>query len=230
MSMLNDKEIELIQRFLEYDLDESELKIFQERLENDQTFAREVVAYKKASNTIGQIFKPESEVIKTPNLLTDTTALTNNKKKESGRIIRLFRRIAIPAAAAILLIVGLSYFFSSNNVYSIQSEVLAYSELMSEDFLRGEKNENETKSLDQQNLERSIKLIKEGQFDQGIEILKAQIVSTKDLEIQELAHWWLVNAYLQQNKPQKAKQTLKAIKQNSQFNSSKKAIRLLEKL
>lgn len=98
------KDFELIGRFLDFDLTEEELKLFEERMENDKVLQKRFRLFQEMSQHIDETSSNTAlEEVKANFKSTDQQA----EPKVKIRPLHLRRMIGIAAAVALLLVFGL---------------------------------------------------------------------------------------------------------------------------
>ncbi len=234
---LNEQELDLVKRFFDYDLSESELNAFENKLDNDSDFRTEVEKYKQASQVIDALVLQGDHPIPPPlenqnqnggEAETEQQSSTTNSK-------RGWMRILLP----ILLGIGLAVigYFSMKGedkppVERVYAESNTYVKSMTHDIMRGDDVEPDPTikmSLEQIELKRIIDAHDKERKDITT-ALETFIPTMKELDTKELAEWWLANEFLEKGNMEKAKKALQSIISNSDYNSSKKAKSILEQL
>lgn len=221
--LLLEKELEIIRRFFDYDLSEEELTDFDNRLNSDSDFAREVENYRLSYDTIDQL------VLKNKNIEIQSNPIkkvTKPTKKKTSPLIWIAAVIFIG-----LLLAG--YFTINQTSNNNQEQVFAladeYTQLMSDDILRGDEVTTNI-SEEEQQLKNIISNYESSNANSTIVALNNFISQSDNLINEELAEWWLANIYLQQRDIPNAKKILTKIKDNKNYNSSRKAASFLEQL
>lgn len=223
--ILNNEEIEMLRRFFDYDLSEKELGIFQEKLETDKDFAKEIEHYRKANNAVDQVVGFNS---------TTEDAPSFDGKKKTTSVFQLIQRYLIPLAAIIVLCVGIRFLFFENNTVANTNAVIAecntYTEMITKDILRGEQSDiANPEDIAYKELQKNMELYKAGN-NNGLAKIEELAHSNTDKNVQEIALWVLVNIAFQEGDIAKAKKGLTEIKNNPDFNSATKATNLLKQL
>lgn len=224
--LLDDKEIGLIRRFFDFDLSEKELEQFQDRLEKDNAFAKEVDNYEVAYQTVDQLIIDNRG---------NDGPISQSKKKNLAKVSK---RSPMRWAIAAMLVLGLAfagyYMTSGTTSGGIDEQVFAqadeYTRMMSDDILRGETSSNPSASSEEQQLK---DIVSNYTIDNSITTvisLQEYIKSINNPVNKELAEWWLANVYLQNKDIDNARITLEKIKDNPSYNSGKKAASFLEQL
>lgn len=225
--LLDDKEIGLVKRFFDFDLSEKELDQFQDRLEKDNAFAKEVDNYETAYNTVDQFIIgnkggdiPIAEIKK--------TAPTKVKPRKRNPM-----QWAIAAVLILVLVFG-GYYMISGTSNEIDERVFAqadnYTKMMSDDILRGNTNPSVSISTEEQELKDIVSNYTKDNTATTVTSLQTYINSIENPVNKELAEWWLANVYLQNKDIDNARITLEKIKDNPNYNSGKKAATFLEQL
>jgi len=224
--LLLEKEIEIIQRFFDYDLSEEELNDFDRRLNSDADFANEVENYRLSYNTIDQL------VHKNRNADISSNSVDQPRKQQAAVVQKKSPLVwLLPILLLGLLVTG--YFIlqpdSNTNDEQIFAQADEYTRLMSDDILRGD-DVVVNISEEEKQLKSIILSYQSSDASPTIVALNDFISQSENLVNEELAEWWLANIYLQEKDMANAKKILTRIKDNSNYNSSKKAASFLEQL
>ena len=115
-----EKDIDLIDRFFERDLNEEELALFSTRLEKDPSFETQLAKYEFALQTASSIYSPEKEANQ-QQLREQWTAQKN--KISTAKISRFSRKKFLSIAASLLFILATSWWFYQSN-FPKNSDVL----------------------------------------------------------------------------------------------------------
>lgn len=221
--ILLESELEIIRRFFDYDLSQEELTVFNNRLNSDADFAREVENYRLAYDTIDQ-FVHKNKSMGLPEKPVRESSDSSPKKRN---LLLWF----LPIILIGLLLAG--YFILQQNAENNQEQIFAqaneYTQLMSDDILRGD-NAMVDVTAEEIRLKNIIQSYPSTDATTTIAALNDFIAQSDNMIHEELAEWWIANIYLQQKDVVNAKEILNRIKDNPDYNSSRKAASFLEQL
>lgn len=225
--LLNEKEIETIRRYFDFDLSEKELELFEQQLESDADFAKGVEHYESAYQTIDDLVIGNHD--------TPVISIQTKKKEEqiSSKVVKRSPFKLFLAAASLVGVICIACFFILGND-TIDERVFAeadqYTRMMSDDVLRGDNDSIDISTSEELQLK---KIISEYEKENPLlttQALTDYLKNVKNPTNQELGEWWLANIFLQSNDLEQAKEVLTKIKNNPNYNSSKKAASFLDKL
>ncbi len=227
-NLINDKDLEMIRRFFDYDLSEEELTRFDDRLNADQAFAMQVDKFQQVSASVDAFIfekkiKPEGEQ-PIPN---EAPA----PQGASGSWMKLGLRLAL----GILLLAVAGYFVMKSiktkpaDTTEVYAQIEQYTDRMTQDILRGDDVSVPAEAPEADQLKGILADYDSGNKENAMTSLDKFIVDSKNPENKELAYWWKVRWHLDNGQQDEAIQALKTIKSTPGFNSSKKATQWLEK-
>lgn len=223
-SKLTEAELEIVRRFYDYDLDESELDAFSNRLEQDTHFALEVEQYNLVYHAVAKEINQNR---------TSAKRLENNKSKISFIKNKLVQWVLLLVTLAIIA-GGLFYFLNTdkkdNKSEILFAEVDRYVSSMRENGLVRSGEANIVLSEKQLELKQIISNYSSDNYAQTIDALNTYIQNTTNPNYQEIAYWEKVFIYSDIKDIDNTRATLQEISEISMFNSAKKAKSLLEKL
>lgn len=218
--LLNDKEIDLVHRFMDFELTDSELASFQNRLETDTSFKKEVERFQKAY-LLTEFIDDDGSVPPIP-------------PRSEGSINQVTKPKSLRPILVLVLILGLlavaGYFIIDSQSDEADERIYAnvenYVDNMSNSITRGEGTNNSSP------LELTIDKIEELNNGKGIHAddLKKLLEVTTDIDAQEVIYWWLVKIHLKNDDTSSAQKVLNTISDNSDYNSSRKAKEILDAL
>ncbi len=219
---MDDKDMDIIRRYFDYDLNESELETFQHRLENDASFSKEVDDYETAYNTVDEwILSNRKDISSGQQQRSNDKPTTSNPMKW---MLLLLGIIAI-SSVAYFMFQGQG---NTSDKELIFAEVQRYTDMMSDDLLRGDGATHVTD--EEARLQEIIKAYNPDESNATLKALNEFISNSQNPNFKEIASWWIINIHLEKGKMTEAKDILKAISDSPEFNSSKKAKDFLKKL
>ena len=250
--MDTNKDITLIEQYLNQELSTEERQAFEVRLEQDETFANEFdkhqMAHKALDFLVAKNLKAKLESLEKEEAKTAAPKIVSMQSR--GRRMLLMR---IAAAAMVILTVGLFYFYFPTGGSSGRELAAAYYE--PDLSMRGGTNNPED------TLQLGIVAIENGDYQGAISLLNtippsnsyslqaqyfkahalylsedydqaenefSQVSTTTDIRYQQEAEWYSLLSCLAQNKDCKNK--LNAIAQNNNHNYHQEAQRILEEM
>ncbi len=231
---LNENELDLIRRFLDFDLSEKELDGFEDRLDKDAAFKEEVGKFQLGDYIINQFIHQDSPSY-IPVSGDDAVSDTDNNPVGNAGKERNWLAILLP----ILLVIGLAiagyYFLTTNSeppVERIFAQTEEYTRSMTYDIMRGEEAAATTTEMspEQIQLKTIIDDLDAGNETGAVGELNSFVSNSKEASTRELAEWWLVSLYLKNGDVNNAKSVLQRIKDNDDYNSGKKAMEILGEL
>jgi len=216
--VLNDQEINLVQRYFEHDLSEAELKALTARIDQDPDFKKEV-------EKIGFVRKSIIGIVKENKRLDEQPDFSFLQKKTSNNNLMKFGILGLLILASILLWnVYQKRMNEPKNQFFAQTEEFVYS--ISSDIMRSNENQIDHTSIDQSTQGQLAEIIS---FYEAKNYAKAegkildQLKSAKDIESQEILHWWLINIYLKKDQEDALQSTLEKVMNHPDFNSKIRA-------
>lgn len=219
--VLSDKEIDLVHRFMDFELTEPELASFQHRLETDDAFHQGVQKYQKAY-LLTEFLDEEGSTPPIPSRNQPHTSKASKKSPFLKVVLALIIILSLLAVAG-YFVLDLQGYKSTEKVYA---NVENYVDNMSNSITRGGSANLASP------LELTIEQIKSLDNDKGVQAneLENLLKETTDTDAQEVIHWWLVKVHLKNKDISSAKTILNIIRSNSNYNSSKKAQEILKEL
>lgn len=219
--ILNEADLEFIQRFFDYELSEKEVEIFDNRIENDIDFKLGVERFQKAYLITDMIDKKRD----TPSI----TPIDEPKKSTKTILLFLVSLVAILCISFYLLKPNTSS--TENSSEQIYASVDQYVTNMSNNVTRGDEKEIDINSFSPVELTiYKIKALNKDNDGISADELESLLTEINQDDSKEILYWWLVKANLKDQNINAAKDNLNKIINNPNFNSSLKARQILEKL
>ncbi len=244
------KEIDIIERFFQLDLNEEELQSFQKRLKDDSDFNTKVEQYELAKNTAYELFLPGHQDVlrKQKEAMQEIPVIVPEKKTIS------LGKWWIGLAASISLLLAAAYFMMPAQNMNFAQAQLAAQQTAHESINLDALNKSGTRSHENENIHpvleayqsqdfdkvvalsdsyvnqadilllRGLAFAKNGQQDEAIDSFNALLSLPSGQK--DTALWWLTTIYLDQDNPTKAKTYLQQII-DGKFPSARKATELI---
>lgn len=211
---LSSKDMKLIQRFIDFELSESELEIFDQKFKTDPVFKKHVKMFQSA-DILTNSLKMETE-------------LDIQKKKVTASGSKLSKGIILLIFAIVIGLLAFHWFkpFGSGaKEEKVFAEVSQYVDKISQSAMRGE---DSLKIISPNHTHFHIDQINKTKDDiKGLENLLSK---TPDTNTQEIILWTMVKTNLKNGDIEAAKEVLDNISKNQDFNSFKKAKGILSNL
>lgn len=212
---LSADELDKVERFCDFDLTETELEAFEQRMETDPAFRREVLLYCEL------------------HLATQTTT-----SAPPPRFVyhRPRAEAIIGIAAALLLAVALATFFclsypdepKPDKPFYAYSEVAEYVDRLGLGIKRGA---DAAVNFFAEEMAAVRALDESGQEPQALKKLEELSTRFKDKPRHaEILHWWKAMIYLETGDHPKAKSELDTIAKNKDYNSRRKAQEIIHQM
>ncbi len=214
---LSANDMNLIQRFLDFELSESELDIFDQKFKTDAVFKEHVEMFQRADILTNQL-KKETEAGPQEKKSTTTNPPPSNS----------FKRILFLLSAILMALIAFYFFSPFNeqvNEEKVYAEVSQYVDKISESAMRGE-DSLKINSPDYTHF--SIDRIKGVEDD--VKELEKLLSETSNTNTREIILWTMVKVNFKNGNLTAGKEVLKKISQNNDFNSHKKAKEILMQL
>jgi len=220
--MLNQEEIEMIDRYADLDLSITEINALKKRVEADPVFRIEAEQYLGVRKAIIDKIKEDFEG---PNLSV-------LDKPQSF----FFRKMAAALLGLFILISVWTYWMAQNKVeqhHILMAECEKYVYRISGDNMRSTEAEIKVITEAQQfdlELQKITSLYEANKFDLAEAAVKDLRDNTMIIENHEVADWWMCFILLKQNKIYEAQILLQGISVNENYNSQTKAKELLNNI
>ncbi len=228
---LNDKELEMVQRFLDMELTDVELKEFQRKMESDTSFKEQVDRFRLADLLTGTFEDRGLGQEERPPVIKDRTRETSLEKGKASMwkwSLPLLFLFALAVAGYFILNSSNGNTTDSNAVFA---QVDEYVDKMSDNIMRGKESQDITTLTGVKKTLSDIKQMNEkGSVEQLILELEKMNTTDLDDDSKEVISWWLVKAYSQKGNRVAAEKQLKKIADTAGFNSVGKARDLLKEL
>lgn len=215
---LDEKDIILIERFLDFGLSDPELEAFGKRMEEDAGFRQHVDDFEKA-NYISELVTEEKVLPK-----EIVSSLKGNKNYGLTKLLLILVVLFLTLYALYL------YIPQPLDKEKVYADVESYTIQLSEDAMRG----NQTGvTLPLSEIQRTIQKIKE--LDEknspleSVNQIEPMLHELEDVDAKEIVSWWLVKFYLENDNWDSAVKMLNMISDNDKYNSSHKARSILNK-
>lgn len=212
---LTDSDIKLVNRFDDLDLNETELLTFESRLNEERTFKKEVESYLAVrSGIINVIASNANEDPPNLNKLSPKRTWLN----KTWKLI-----LAVILICTTLLIIKNTAPDPSIILAECEQYTLAIS---GETFRSNEEQSSSSNQLASTNDEIQ-KLYRTNQYSKALSLAETELVKLSKTTERETLEWWITTLALKLNKKELVKSQLASISDNPNYNSNKKANKLL---